>query len=312
MKCLLQSFDDTLALALKNICFSKQVSNPKKATKCLCVWWLLNLCLWLPMTGWAASPSSPTRFVSLTLCSDRLLMALARPEQIAAMSPFSTQPQSMLAQINQDKPVVRPRLSELLPYADATILLNERFYPQLLARLKSLGFRVIGINDSPQTPDELFVLLRQLAELTGNQAAAEALITQIRQTTATLTQQTQAIPLRTVLALSENGIVNLSLPQNKTLLSLLNLRPAPGFEEDNPQFSVEQLLLANPQVLLTLSVSSAYSERGQWLTHPALASLMQQGRAQAAAAAKYTFCFDHGVWQGAVLLMQQLQPYLDN
>lgn len=304
---LLRLIDDKLANVLKGTCFSKRVSNPKKATKRASVWWLLSLHCLLALPSWAQQSQQPApRFVSLTLCSDRLLMALARPEQIAAMSPFSTQPRSMLGTVNLNKPVVRARLSELLPYADATILLNEHFYPQLVSRLKKIGFRVVGINDNPQTVDELFTLLRRLAALTGNNKQAEALIQQIRITAQQLREQSQGRSPQTALALSENGVLDTSLPQNQVLLDLLNLRSVEGFADSVSQFSAEQLLLANPQVLLTFAFSAAYNERGKWLEHPALASLMQ-GRVQAHTAAKYTFCFDHGVWQGAAELMAQLK-----
>ena len=42
----------------------------------------------------------------------------------------------MLDKINIDKPVLEPQLTELLPYLDKTILINETFYPQLVAELK--------------------------------------------------------------------------------------------------------------------------------------------------------------------------------
>ena len=42
----------------------------------------------------------------------------------------------MLDKINTDKPVLEPQLTELLPYLDKTILINETFYPQLVSDLK--------------------------------------------------------------------------------------------------------------------------------------------------------------------------------
>lgn len=305
MSHLSRHINDRLLRVLKSICFSKQLSNPKKATKCASVWWLLILCLFSPTVG-LADNNPAQRFVSLTLCSDRLLLALAKPTQIAAMSPFSSQPQSMLGHINHNKPVVRARLSELLPYADAAILLNERFYPRLLARLNDLGFRVIGINDDPQTPSELFALLRRIAKLAGNPDKAEALMTKIKTTEQKIRATVAGKTASTALGLSENGLMNMSLPQNQVLLGLLNLKPVKGLAGASTQFSAEKLLLANPQVLLTFAFSSAYSDGGRWLEHPALQSLMQ-GRVQASTSSKYTMCFDHGVWEGAADLMRQLE-----
>lgn len=86
----------------------------------------------------------------------------------------------MLDKLNTDKPTVEPELTALLPYADSTILLNETFYPQLTARLKQLGFKLVALNDSPQTPEQLFTLILQLGELTQNQAKAEKLVERLR------------------------------------------------------------------------------------------------------------------------------------
>ncbi len=105
------------------------------------------------------------QFVSLTLCSDRLLAEIARPEQIAAMSPYSQHPRMMLDKINRDKPILEPQLTALLPYLDKTLLINETFYPQLVADLKRLGAKIVPINDSPQTPEALFDLMLQLGKL---------------------------------------------------------------------------------------------------------------------------------------------------
>ena len=51
----------------------------------------------------------------------------------------------MLDKINTDKPVLEPQLTELLPYLDKTILINETFYPQLVAELKKLDVKIIPI-----------------------------------------------------------------------------------------------------------------------------------------------------------------------
>ena len=89
------------------------------------------------------------QFVSLTLCSDRLLVELARPEQIAAQSPYSKNSLMMLDKVNHNNPTLEPQLTALLPYLDKTLLINETFYPQLVADLKKLGANIVPINDTP-------------------------------------------------------------------------------------------------------------------------------------------------------------------
>ena len=240
------------------------------------------------------------QFVSLTLCSDRLLAEIARPEQIAAMSPYSKNPLMMLDKINHDKPTLEPQLSQLLPYLDKTMLINELFYPQLVAELKQLGMKILPINDSPQTPEQLFELVLQLGKLTDNQAKAEQLITQLKSQNMKLNQ-----PLTDTLILSDTGVVDTQQPNYQTLLQLLGLTPLKTAL--TPQnFSLEKVVLSQPNILISLTDKQGYNEQAELLSHPLLQNYFQN-RPLAIIPLKYTYCFDHGIWQGAEKIYQQLK-----
>lgn len=248
------------------------------------------------------------RFTSLTLCADRLITAIARPEQIAALSTFSNQDYAML-RVNRDKPVLRPELSELIPYADTTILLNAHFYPRLYQRLQSLGFRTVHIDDYPKDAEALFALMRQLGELTQNTARADALIAKLTNTTAQLQKRFAGQPPRTAMVLADSGVIDTAQAQYRQLFALLNLVPTQ--EKMGLNVSPERLLLANPEVLITQSVGKDYSDGGRWLSHPVLKPWQSQtgsgtGRALLHADNRYFLCFDHGIWQGATHLATQL------
>ena len=113
----------------------------------------------------------------------------------------------MLDKINTDKPVLEPQLTELLPYLDKTILINETFYPQLVTELKKLGVKIIPINDSPQTPDELFTLILELGKQLGNEQKAADLVTKLKSKNFHLNR-----PLTDTLILSETGVVESYYP----------------------------------------------------------------------------------------------------
>ncbi|TNH06099.1 helical backbone metal receptor [Testudinibacter sp. TR-2022] len=253
---------------------------------------LTALCLCAPI-------AHAEQFVSLTLCSDRLLIELARPEQIAAMSPYSTNPLMMLDKLNHDKPRLEPHLTALLPYLDKTVLLNEQFYPQLAAALKQLGVKIIPVNDSPQTPEQLFAFILQLGDITHNQAHAAQLVATLQAQNFNLNQT-----LTETLILSDTGVVESDLPQYQTLLKLLGLTPLKSHLSAQ-NFSLEQVVRSQPNFLIVLSDKQGYNTQAELLSHPLLQQLFQS-RAQASAPLKYTYCFDHGVWQGAALLYQQL------
>lgn len=283
---------------------SMNQSNPKKATKRAIVWWLLIIsALLFPLATNAQHQQSVRRFVSLTLCSDRLLMAIARPEQIAALSTFSTDAYSMLDKVNTDKPVVDAELTDLLPFADATILLNQRFYPRLSNRLRTLDFRTMHINDNPQDAGALFDMVRQLGQLTDNPDRAEALIGEMKAISHTLSERfAQQIP-RATMVLADSGVMDTLLPQYQQLFSLLNLHAARHNMGLN--FSPEQLILAHPDVLIILSATPDYTLGGQWFRHPVIRSWARD-KSLWHEQSRYFYCFDHGIWRGALQLASQL------
>ena len=249
----------------------------------------------LPFTAQASE-----QFVSLTLCSDRLLIELAEPSQIAAQSSYSKNPLMMLDKINTDKPVLQPQLTELLPYLDKTILINETFYPQLVAELKKLGVKIIPINDSPQTPDELFTLILELGKQLGNEQKAADLVTKLKSQNFHLNR-----PLTDTLILSETGVVESYYPQYPVLLSLLGLTPlkTPLTAQN---FSLEKVILSQPNVLISLTDKQGYNAQAELLHHPMLQDFFKN-QPLVSIPMKYTYCFDHGVWQGAEKIYQQLK-----
>ena len=256
---------------------------------------LILTALFLPFTAQASE-----QFVSLTLCSDRLLIELAEPSQIAAQSPYSKNPLMMLDKINTDKPVLEPQLTELLPYLDKTILINETFYPQLVTELKKLGVKIIPINDSPQTPDELFALILKLGKQLGNEQKAADLVTKLKSQNFHLNR-----PLTDTLILSETGVVESYYPQYPVLLSLLGLTllKTPLTEQN---FSLEKVILSQPNVLISLTDKQGYNAQAELLHHPMLQDFFKN-QPLVSIPMKYTYCFDHGVWQGAEKIYQQLK-----
>ncbi|OOF83982.1 helical backbone metal receptor [Rodentibacter ratti] len=242
--------------------------------------------------------SNGKQFVSLTLCSDRLLAELAHPDQIAAQSSYSKNPLMMLDKVNTDKPTLEPQLTALLPYLDKTLLINETFYPQLVADLKKLGAKVIPINDDPQTPDELFTLMLKLGKITGNEIHTEHLVKTLKSQNFKLNQS-----LTDTLMLSDTGVVESGFPQYSALLNLLGLTPL-KIPLTAQNFSLEKMLLAQPNVLIEISDKQSYNEQAELLNHPILQKLFKN-RPHFRIPMKYTYCFDHGVWKGAELIYNQ-------
>lgn len=290
-------------------------SNPKQAATRFFVWRLFSfICLFTTVVskaGDAPLQQNPKQgFVSLTLCSDRLLMAVADASQIAALSPYSQDANLMLG-ATLDKPSVHPRISDLLPYANSTILINKRFYPRLTQRLQSLGIKTINIDDQAKNQSALFSQLRALGKLTGQNRKVEALIAKLSQKTGQLQHQRPKTP-PTVLTITENGSFDSDSSPLSLLFELLGVEDVgtatpQGQRTTAEQSLPEQILLANPELIISLAYSDDYSDGGQLLSHPILSAYASTGKHTVLQApVKYVYCLDHGVWQGAELLHQQL------
>ncbi len=246
------------------------------------------------------STAQAEQFVSLNLCADRLLIELARSGQIVAMSNYSANPLMMLDKLNNDKPQIEPTLINLLPYLDKTLLINEQFYPQLVEKLRVLGVKVENISN-PQSLEQLFELILHLGKLTGNQPKAEQWVETLK-----LQNFRLDLPFANTLILSDTGIVESQLQPYRTLLDLLGLSPLKTVLTQQ-NFSLEKLLLSQPKVLIRLTDKRGYNEQAELLNHPILQKIFQN-RPLATIPLKYSYCFDHGLWQGAEKIYQQIKP----
>lgn len=240
------------------------------------------------------------QFVSLNLCSDRLLLEIARPEQIAAMSPYSKNPLMMLDKVNRTKPTLDPKIEQLLPYQDKTFLMNEAFYPQLVEQMKALNFKIVNINSYPQTKAQLFDLMLKIGKITHNETKAKRLVSHLN-----LQNFDVKLPLNQTLLLSETGVIEMKQPQYPFLLKLLGLTPLKlPLTEQN--FSLEKLILSNPNVIISFSDKQNYNNRAEVLNSPILQKLYQN-RPLVTLPMKYGYCFDQGIWQGAEKVYKQLK-----
>jgi len=133
---------------------------------------LLMLALPLPA-------AQPQRVVSQTVGTDELLLALADPGQIAALSHISHDAQfSPVAEEARRFPAIKDSDAEsVLRFRPDLVLAASFTRPETLALLKRAGVRLV-ILDRFDTLEEVYASLRILGRELGQEARAEALITQ--------------------------------------------------------------------------------------------------------------------------------------
>ena len=117
------------------------------------------------------------RVVSQTTGTDELLIALAGPSQIAALSHIATEPEfSVAANDARAYPRIRPGDSEsILRFRPTLVLFADYSRAELVAQVRKAGVKVI-VFDHYATLADVYANLRALGRELGREAKAEELI----------------------------------------------------------------------------------------------------------------------------------------
>ncbi len=202
------------------------------------------------------------RIVSLNPCLDAILVEVADPQQILALSHYSSEPQSssILQEVASQFAVTGGTVEEVLALKPDIVLASTFVAPSTRAAFDELGLRLETFG-SPTTIKESLLQVREVARLTGNANAGETLAREIERAVSSQDSQRE---LSSVLW-QPGGIV----PGEQQLISEL-LRAA-GFASHSAALglkqadymSLEQVLASPPEVLLVAGESRAQQ-------HPAL------------------------------------------
>ena len=133
---------------------------------------LFALCL-LPLTAAAQE----VRVVSQTVGTDEMLLALADPEQIAALSHLAHDAQfSAVAHEAAAYPRITTGDSEaILRYRPTLVLFTDYSRAELVERVRKSGVQVI-VFDRYATMEDVYANLRTLGRALGHESRAEAII----------------------------------------------------------------------------------------------------------------------------------------
>jgi len=168
---------------------------------------LLFLC---PFVGAAAPEDAPepVRVVSQTVGTDELLLALAEPGQIAALSHLSRNPNfAVTAKEAEAYPQLVLGDSEtILRHAPTLVLVTDYSRAELVAQIRRAGVRVL-VFSRYKTLDDVYANLRLLARELGAEAKAEALIDSCKARVATLHGRLQGSRPVRILAPSIYGML---------------------------------------------------------------------------------------------------------
>ena len=221
--------------------------------------------------------AKPQRIVSLNLCTDQLVLMLAKAPNIAAVSYLSHDPvNSYMASAARDFPVTHGRVEEILSL-EPDLILAGRFTSQgSVAFLKRTGYRVV-ILDLPEDFPGIRAQIRHLAAVLEEEERGNAL----------LSDMDRRLERARLAAPADQRTAAFYLPNGYTAgsgTSVHSILTAAGFRNKVAELGVtgtavlpmERLLASSPEVLILSSFGDgggSIAEEG--LRHPAFARLMK-------------------------------------
>ena len=160
--------------------------------------------------GAAEDAVAPVRVVSQTVGSDELLLALAEPEQIAALSHIARDPaySVVAAEAKKFPQITQGDAETILKFAPTLVLGADYSRTELLAQVRRAGVKVI-VFDRYKMLDDAFANLRLLGRELGPAATARAerIIADGRARMAALEKKLRGLPPVRVIAPSTYGVV---------------------------------------------------------------------------------------------------------
>ena len=207
------------------------------------------LLVWLALSAAPASAAEPQRVMSLSMCTDDLLLELLPPERIASLTYYVRQssnaelwPQAAAVPINYGT------TEEILAAKPDLVLAGIFTTPATRRILKSMHFALLEVPPASNF-EEIRATTREVARALGREQVAEILIAKMDATLRALDASKPASRIR-VAAWGEAGAV----PGKGTLFdSILTAAGGVNIAADDrgpyTSFDVEQLLWARPDVI---------------------------------------------------------------
>ena len=236
----------------------------------------------------AADP--PRRIASFNVCADQLVVALADPEQIVGLSPYASDPAlSVVADKAREFPQLALQAEAMLPLKPDLILVGSWDRPLTQRMLRTLGFRVVGIDVVSDIATGL-AQIREVAALVGHPSRGEALVADVE----AARQKLKAAPKPTsasALLVGNNGYTVGAQSLAGALLAEAGLTPPRGAPAGYGGYvPLEQLIVLRPDYLVLSSVIETPDAQGAlYLTHPALRALYPREK-RIILPSRYTLC----------------------
>lgn len=229
----------------------------------------------------AQPADAPRRVVSINLCADQLLLALADPEQIASLSVNATDPVLSFAAEAARLHRHDAADAESVIALDPDLVLAGAFTrSETRDMLRRLGYRVVDL-DVVESIDQAVAQVREVASLLGHPDRGEALAGLIDYAKAQANRPHPGIEPPSVLVYQRRGYVTGSRSMASDLVAAVGLRDlGPQLVGDYGGFvALERIVQSPPDYLVVADADPELVDQGiALLEHPALVRLFPPAR----------------------------------
>lgn len=218
----------------------------------------------------SGAPVRPQRIVSLNLCTDQLLLALADRAQIAGLTSIARDPEmSAAAAQARGVPMLRASAEELFAAKPDLILGMPASGHPMLQPLRAQGYRTVDLQ-SAESYAAIVAQIRTVAAAVGHPARAEALIRRMDGELAKIGKRkggkVAAYYQRRGYMTGTDTLIDDLMKR----VGLTNLAAKLG-KPPLSQISLEEMVAARPDFLIVESASDRVVDQGtEMLHHPAL------------------------------------------
>jgi len=261
---------------------------------------------------WASAPASappsgkPRRIVSINLCADQLVLALADRDQIAGVTRNATDTEmSGEAAKARGLPVIKNSAEQILAIDPDLIVGMPASRSAPMRALKGHKYNLLDL-DTANTVDEIYASIRQTAVAVGHPERGEALIANMQARLARIGKpgggKVAAYYQRRGFMTGTGTLID-DLMQRMGLVNLAAKLDKPPLS----QLSIEEMVAAQPDYLIVESATDRIADQGtEMLHHPAIANIPRISIPQA-----WTVCGSAAYVQAAEGMATQLARLQD-
>lgn len=239
---------------------------------------LITLCLSYPLLA-APRAVLPQRVISMSLCTDQLLLWLAETQQIAAVSHLAQDPLYSVYSDRAQKVTTHRADVETIVQLKPDMVLASRYERSQATRiLQRLGFNVVIVDD-PITVEQIGDQVLLVANLLEKQEIAQRALAEIKQQLELL-QKNRIAKKELVVSLSANGYQQGRHSMHNQFMNRIGLKTVADqlqWESDG-SLSIEQFVRLKPALLIRYNNEQGGSLAERWTQHPALKSHKTQQR----------------------------------